>query len=336
MSKSLKAIFLLVGLGLFVWALQSVDLKTVGGMLWNLGWGFFVILLIYSLVTIIDSQAWKYNFKPEEVQDVSLGRLWRIRQIGEAFNVLTPFGTLGGEPVKAQLLKDYNGLSFKQGLASLIICRTALLIGLILFLIPGIVLVFQSEFVTPAFKEISLTGLIAFSSAILAFFIFQITGCLARVTQWTARIPLLGPLIKKQHDHIAVLDQLMTQYYRERPRLLFQSIGLALLGWIVGIGELYATFYFLGFSVDFADVWVIESLAQLVKVGSFFIPMSIGALEGGMVLIFASMGLTPDLGLAVTFVRRIKELVWTGLGLALSGGMNVKPANKVPLESPES
>ncbi len=336
MSKTLKSIFLLAGLGLFVWALQSVDLKTVGSMLWNLGWGFAVILLIYSLVTALDTQAWKFNFKPEEVREVSFGRLWRIRQIGEAFNVLTPFGAMGGEPVKAQLLKDYNALSFKQGLASLIICRTAFLTGLILFLIPGIILVFQSEFVTPAFKEISLTGLIAFSSVILAFFIFQITGGLPKAARWASKLPLLGTLVKNQHDHIVVLDGAMSQYYREHPRLLFQSIGLAFLGWVVGIGELYATFYFLGVSVDFADVWVIESLAQLVKVASFFIPMNIGALEGGMVLIFSAMGLTPDLGLAVTFVRRIKELAWTGLGLALGAGMNVKQANKVPFESPES
>ena len=46
----------------------------------------------------------------------SLWSLWCIRQIGEAYNTITPLGTLGGEPVKAQLLKERHGLSLKQGM----------------------------------------------------------------------------------------------------------------------------------------------------------------------------------------------------------------------------
>ena len=68
-----------------------------------------------------------------------------------------------------------------------------------------------------------------------------------------------------------------------------------------------------------------------MRVGSFFIPLSIGAQEGGLALIFVSMGMTGDVGLAVSFVRRIKELVWVGFGLIMGWGMAFKPA-KVQLD----
>ena len=41
--------------------------------------------------------------------------------------------------------------------------------------------------------------------------------------------------------------------------------------------------------------------------------------------------MTGDMGLAVSFVRRIKELVWVGFGLLMGWGMAFKPA-KVQLD----
>ncbi|NIQ03731.1 MAG: hypothetical protein GWM98_28085, partial [Nitrospinaceae bacterium] len=85
--------------------------------------GFVLVLGIYVVVTWLDSIAWKYGFKPEEIPTVSLWQLWRIRQVGEAYNTITPLGTLGGEPVKAQLLKDHHGLNRRQGIASQVVAR---------------------------------------------------------------------------------------------------------------------------------------------------------------------------------------------------------------------
>ena len=104
MTNSIKLIFLLVGFLLLGWAISSVDLTIVASLLIELGYGFILILIIYVAVTWLDTVAWKNNFKPEEAKQFSLWNLWCIRQIGEAYNTITPLGTLGGEPVKAQLL----------------------------------------------------------------------------------------------------------------------------------------------------------------------------------------------------------------------------------------
>ena len=55
----------LLSSGLLVWAINSVDTVKALEHLLNLGRGFFGILLIYSLITWLDTLSWKNNFPPE-------------------------------------------------------------------------------------------------------------------------------------------------------------------------------------------------------------------------------------------------------------------------------
>jgi hypothetical protein len=116
--------------------------------------------------------------------------------------------------------------------------------------------------------------------------------------------------------------------------LFLKSIAFAFLGWVTGVLELYLTLYFVGVPVSFKELWIIESLLLLIRAGSFFIPLSLGAQEGGLILIFTSIGMAGPLGLSVSFVRRIRELVWIALGLLLGWGTTFKPS-KIKLESKE-
>jgi|TARA_Y100000310_G_scaffold126953_1_gene125956 uncharacterized protein (TIRG00374 family) len=324
MSRSIKLIFLLLGISLLGWAVSTVDLTVVGKLLLQLGTGFLLILVIYSVVTWLDTIAWKKNFKPKEETRFNLWQLWTIRQVGEAYNTITPLGTLGGEPVKSQLLKERHGLSLKQGMVSQVVARTTFLLGLILFFIPGTFLIAQSNVVSENFKSASLLGMAIFSTVILLFLLFQVTGALSAITGWISRLPLgnkIGVLMNK----LEVVDRGISSYYEQYTKRAIQSVLYAFAGWVIGLGELYVTLYFLGFQPDLIDLWVIEALAQLVRAGSFFIPLSLGAQEGGLILIFTAMGMPADLGLTVSFVRRIKELLWVGLGLGIGSRLAFHP-----------
>lgn len=334
MSKTLKFAFLFAGLALFVWSLKSVDISRVFDLIGDVGFGFVLIMLAYGLVTYIDAISWRYNFSPELAQRFSSPRLWRIRQIGEAYNVITPLGTLGGEPVKAQLLKDHHHLTFKQGLASLVITRTTFLTALILFFIPGIYLIQTSRILSGEFQSVSLAGMIVFTILIFLFFLFQITGILGVLASWAAR------LFKKNKEdgflgHLLQLNVLTSKYYKDYRERIYLSILYALIGWVAGLGELYLTLYFLGYDPSFQELWIIEALVQLVRVSSFYIPMSLGAQEGGLILIFSALGMTADLGLTVSFVRRIKEMISVSAGLLLGWSLAFKPS-KIESDAPRS
>ena len=152
---------------------------------------------------------------------------------------------------------------------------------------------------------------------------FQLTGTLGNMSQWLIS-KTTNPRLKFFLTKLVHTDNLFSFFYRKFSKRIFFSIFLAFLGWIVGLGELYLILYFLGFSPSFIDIWIIESMVQLVKAGSFFIPFSIGALEGGSVLIFSSLGYPASLGLAVPLIGRVKQLAWVALGLSLGWFMTFR------------
>ncbi len=320
MSKFIKLALLLIGCLFLGWAISTVDMASVLNLLKKLGWGFLIIFMIYGVVTWLDTLSWKANFRPKETHHFTNWELWRIRQVGEAYNIITPFATLGGEPLKAQLLKEHQGLSLKQGLSSQVIAKTTFLAGLILFFIPGIAMILNSPKVSSEFKTISLAGMGIFSTCIVLFFVFQVTGILGRLCIWFSQRTDKPNLIKIL-DNLGHLNNLFSGFYGKYPGRVAKAIVLAFLGWVLGLGEMYATLYFLDFPISFYELWVMEALAQLVKMGSFLIPLSLGAQEGGLILIFSAFGYPASLGLTVSLVRRIKELTWVGLGLALGGRM---------------
>ena len=69
--------------------------------------------------------------------------------------------------------------------------------------------------------------------------------------------------------------------------------------------------------VTLAEAWLIETVAQLVRVGTFFIPASLGATEVAMVLLYEALVGAPSLGFAVALIRRARELLWIAWGLWL-------------------
>jgi hypothetical protein len=67
----------------------------------------------------------------------------------------------------------------------------------------------------------------------------------------------------------------------------------------------------------------ISALSVFIKSGTFFIPGSLGAQDGGNMLLLKAFGYSDVTGITFALVRRFRELVWIGLGLlclALAGG----------------
>jgi glycosyltransferase 2 family protein len=324
MLKILKLLFWFMGFLLLFWAIKSTDLSSVGSLLSKLGSGVFVIISVYFVINLMDSIAWKYALKPDEAKGVKIWNLWKIRQIGEALNLATPFGKVGGEPAKAQLLKETYGLNYKQAISSLIVTRTTNLIGLVFFLAWGAVLIWNSETISGQFKTTCEWALAIFTALIFLFLFLQIIGVLEKLAKRIGKLSFIGDKAKSILKETETLSHNMADYYKSYGGRFAWSIWYSFVGWVFGILELYFALYFLGFSLSFSDLWIIEALAQLIKVGSFFIPLSIGAMESGLILIFSSMGMTPNLGLTLSIVLRIKELAWIALGLALSGKLVFK------------
>jgi hypothetical protein len=73
----------------------------------------------------------------------------------------------------------------------------------------------------------------------------------------------------------------------------------------------------LGLQASFVTATIIEALWSAVRFATFFIPASLGTLEGANTVAFGAFGFAASAGLAFTLVRRACQVVWIGLGVVV-------------------
>lgn len=314
--RVLKVVYLLLGLVLLGWVLLQTDLEAVGRGLLQMRWGIVVVLAIYFFEFLLDAAAWGLMVGRVPLDALWVFRFWKVRMVGEAFNQVTPLATVGGEPVKAQLLKDHYAVPYRDGITSLILAKTAGMMALLIFLVGGFSFILHSERLPGLYKQVAGYGLAAFTLGLALFFLAQRVRMTSYAWTWIQR-RRMGPYLRGVLHKLSEVDDLLVRFYTGHRKRFVGAISLALLAWLLGLPELYVTMLFLGHPIEFGEIWMIESMAQLVRLGTFFIPGSLGAQEGAFYLVFGAMGMDPALGLAVSLVRRFREVIWILWGLAL-------------------
>ena len=67
--------------------------------------------------------------------------------------------------------------------------------------------------------------------------------------------------------------------------------------------------YFMGNPVSFREALILESLTMAVRVVGFVIPGALGVQEGGFLLVGGLLGLSPEICLALSLVKRARDLL---------------------------
>ena len=329
--KNLKFLYLLIGLGLLALVLAHTDL----GQLWDqtvlVGWGIGVILAIYLAAFILDSISWQLALLSLNFDLSNTYKIWKIRMVGEAVNNTTPLATMGGEPVKAVLLKKHFSMGYREGTASLIIAKTTNLLALVVFLVAGFGFMIATEALPSSYNLVAGAGLVAFTAGILLFFLVQRYKISSLAGTWIARTRL-GRFLEDLLHHVHDMEDRLIHFYICHSRRFLLALALALANWVIGALELYVTLWFLGHPVTFSEAWIIEAIAQLVRSGAFFIPGALGVQEGAFMIVIEAMTGRGVLGLAVAMIRRFREIVWIAWGMLLGGFSSFSPqiAEEVP------
>ncbi len=317
MSRAFRLVFVALGLALLGAVVMHTDLAQVGGRLAQLGFlGAAAVLAIYFVAFTLDTAVWLLTFAARRPNFNWLKRLFQIKLIGEAVNNATPLGSVGGEPVKALMLRRYFGISLRDAAASLVLTKTCVMVGLVLFLSTGFALMLTSPTLPPPMKLVAGAGLLGFAVAIVLAVAVQRFQLATRAGGWIGR-GKYGARLKRWLDAIYDMDRQLMEFYSLHLGRFFAAVLLSTGNWLLGAGELMVVMGFFGQTLNFADALVVEALAQLVRAGTFFIPLSLGAQEGTFMLALGAITGAPALGLAVAFVRRGRELVWLLLGLLM-------------------
>jgi uncharacterized protein (TIRG00374 family) len=315
--KLLKFAFLALGLLLLGWILAGTDLDALWQRVLQVGWvGMVMVIALYFLTFLTDVVGWQITFESVPFGTRWALRLYAVRMVGEAFNNVTPTASLGGEPVKAYLLKAHYRIGYAESGASLVLAKTTNLFGLVLFLGAGFVLLFHRDAVAAPYQVVAGVGLAGLTLITCMFFLFQRLQVSSFAGTRVGR-SRFGARLTRGIEFINSVDRQFHRFYAQHPLRFGCSVALAVMNWWMGIVEIYLVMGFLGYPVTLAEAWVIEALVQLVRAGTFFIPAAIGTQEAALMLASGAITGAPLSGIAFALVRRARELIWIGAGLAL-------------------
>jgi uncharacterized protein (TIRG00374 family) len=138
--------------------------------------------------------------------------------------------------------------------------------------------------------------------------------------------------------HAQRLDDALRRFYRREWRSFLVSAGFHFVGWLIGVLEAFLILAALGWPASLVVATVIEALGSGVRFVTFFVPASLGALEGANAGVFGALGWAASAGLAFSVVRRARQAVWIGVGCAILLATNARaviagqPCRTVPSE----
>ncbi len=269
-----------------------------------LGWQSLLVCLPFALIMAVDTLGWRYAFAYDRVPFL---RLVAARMAGEALNVMTAVAPVGGDAIKVWLLRPH--VPYNESMASVIIAKTTITLSQALFLLVGVAIALSlsvdSRLVT-AMLWLLLVELIGAGG----FLLVQVTGLISRGARLLTRFGKLRALAATDN-----LDWTLRSFYRREWRRFALSVGFHLLGWLMGVLETWLFLQVLQIPASLATATVIETLGSAVRFATFFMPGSLGALEGANTGVFAALGFGAQAGLAFSVLRRLRQVVWIGLGV---------------------
>jgi putative membrane protein len=314
-GRLLRRLLLAVGLGFIAWLVWDLGpaavWETIRTLSWRLG---LLVLFPYCVAVAVDTLGWSVLLP---ACGVPWGALAAARLAGESANLLTPTASVGGEPLKAYLLRDR--LPLDEGLASVVVDKTTMVMGQAVFLAAGLALALLA--LQPA-RTVTVAMAVLLAAEIIGaggFALMQIRGGMAGVGRVLQR---LGLGSAERHQELLLdVDRRLALLYRLRPARVTLSALLHTLGWAVGGLEIYLVLTLAGIPVSLATALVLEAVGSAVRFATFMIPGSLGALEGGNVAVFAAFGLPGAAGLSFSLIRRLREATWALIGLAALAGL---------------
>jgi glycosyltransferase 2 family protein len=266
----------------------------------RVGWSGFGLLCLWQLALfVLLGLAWDV-IVPRRSRHLAVF-VWGRMVRDAAINCL-PFSQLGGFVIGARAV-TLHGTGWALATASTVVDITAEFIAQLAFTGIGLSVLIarapRSPLAVPVEVGLGLAvvvaiGMIAAQKGASSLFA-RIGGHIA------------GRRFGGAREGMALLQGEMAVIYGQSARLL-AGFFLHLLGWLGAAGSGWLAYHLLGVPVDFDDALAIESLLAAASAVAFLVPVNAGVQEAGYAGLGAIFGIPPELSLAVSLVRRARDL----------------------------
>lgn len=271
----------------------------VGGALETAGWsGVALMAATHALPVALCGIAWGLLQDDVPTLKFSVAR-WIKDGVGELAGILP----LSAEMAAIRLMTRY-GFRVAESTAIVMVDVTAEAIAQFFFSILGVALWLH---LYPE-AEVTRWALIALGVSIPGLAIFV---ALQRsvVMRFLETLPAkIMPHAWDAPDADAGVHAAVLTLYADHRRFA-RSVIWHILAWAAGAIEAWVALWLLGTPMGLAEVLALESIIYAIRSVAFVVPGAIGLQEGGYMLVGAVLGLPTEIALAVSLLKRGRELL---------------------------
>jgi putative membrane protein len=270
------------------------------------GWALLWLLPFHVLPLLLDVAGWRVLIAPRDPQrKATLPFLFWVASVREASNRLLPVANIGGEIIGIRLVK-WRGINGAAAAASIIMEVLLTLVNQYLFTALGIILLIELTSNISAFSTVISALVASVPLPIFLIIILRHGKVFSRMETFAEK--LLGGRSKLTELIDGTnLDQEIREQY-SRPLRLIAATGWQFAGYVVGSFETWLALHLLGYPISVWDAIAIEAVTQALRHIIFVVPAGLGVQEGGLVLFGNMIGLPPEASVALSLVKRMREV----------------------------
>jgi uncharacterized protein (TIRG00374 family) len=307
--------FFVFGVAVFTYLVVRFGVDQIAMNIHRAGWSLLYVILVWFAIYLLNAVAWKLVLGGQG-KKVTFVQLFMVTVSGFVINYITPLIALGGEPYKVKALSGVLG--GQQSLSAVVLYRMVHLLGHMVLLLVGIIaaILFLS---LPMYINGILGG-----TALLIFLIIMLTlighrdGIFKKFENVLTKVPLLRRFTQGLHKYQADLqemDRIITDvYHNDRGRFILAVVCEFCSRICMGI-EVYLVLHGIDVETTIVSALFLYVVYSVIINLLFFIPLNLGAREGGLALGLGSLALPPLLGVYLGIVMRIREFFWILIGL---------------------
>lgn len=294
-----------LGLTLFIVLIVRTDLGRICQALALGGWPLFWLLPYRLIFFVLYALAWEVLLRPYDPRGrLGVAYLTWVAMVREAVDRLLPVASVGGGVAGVRLL-GWRGIDASAAAATVIVEVLLTLVVLWAFAVLGLSLLAMQSLQAPRFG----------SAALVVTAGLAVPVALGLLLSYGAVFRHLGAAlggmvgVRALAARAATLDEEVRATLRRGHSVVICAV-LQLLAMLSGAFEVWFSLRLFGHPVDFRAAMIMESLMQAARHVAFLVPGALGIQEFSLVFVGNVVGVSADLALAVSLVKRARELIW--------------------------
>ena len=342
MKKKYQNGFFIFGLVLLGIMLTQLDYAEVWRGLQHTGYWFFAVLALWMALYVLNTSAWYIIIKAGQKQDttqngynnkpINFWWLYKVTVSGFALNYATPGGLMGGEPYRIMSIAPKVGT--ERASSSVILYAMTHIFSHFWFWLVSIVLFFITEPLTTGHLTIVLASTVFCLLGLWFFMVGYQKGLAFRAMRLLSHVPFvkrwaLG-FIERNKTQLDNIDQQISALHKQSRSTFVSAVFLELGCRIISALEIYFILLVIMPDVNYIQCILILAFTSLFANLLFFIPLQLGGREGGFLMSTSGLGIASSSGIFVALIVRIRELIFTGLGLLLIKFDSSTPSAETP------